>query len=144
MNLNAMQKKIVGYIDGNFDKYLSQYGIKKPTVSTEFMDLDKFRGDFTLFVDFNRITFAKGKFADDCGGAMQLSVSFFLVYRNATTEKLRETMLDGAGAFYALMGECNVAGDVVVNELNNYNIVEGTKFIVISEFQITFETEVSG
>jgi len=143
MNLNAMQEKIIGYIEADYEKYLDRYGMGKPHVSTEFMDLDRHKRDFTLFIDFNRIGFAKGKFADDCSRSAQIGISVFLVFRNAAPEKLREAMLDGASAFYDLMANCGIAQETAISELNNFSIVEGSKFIAISEFSLTFEMEAS-
>jgi len=142
LDLNTIQTKIIEYIDSNYERYLSKYGIKKPQITTDFIDLDKYKNNFTLFIDFNKINFNKTKFTDDCSRSMQFQISIYLVFRNNTSEKLKEIMLDGASAFYSLMNNTDFTQEVTITELNNYNIVEGSKFIVISEFTMNIGIEI--
>jgi len=145
MNLNAIQKSILDYIGQNCEKHLQEFGMGKPQVSAEFMDLDKFKNDFTCFLDFNKITFAEnGKFNDDCTAAGQINFSIFLVFRNAAADRLRENMLNGASAFYGLMSGAALAPEIqetAVKSIRNYSIVEGTRFVVISEMEIVADFE---
>ena len=136
MNFAKIQEKIVAYIENDFEQYLAQYGIPRPAVSTDFMDLDKHKNSFSVFLDFSKITFERTKFATDCCEPVQLSMSFYLVHRNQPSEKLRNDMMNAASAFYSLLKDYRGANAVEIRELNNYNIVEGTKFITISEFSV--------
>jgi len=142
LDLNTIQTKIIKYINSNYEKYLTAYGIGKPQITTDFIDLDKYKNNFTLFIDFNKINFNQTKFTDDCSRSMQFQISIYLVFRNNTSEKLKEIMLNGASAFYTLMNNADISQEVTITELNNYNIVEGSKFIVISEFTLNIGVEV--
>jgi hypothetical protein len=145
MNLKNCQQIIIDFIDINYQNYLKDYDIKKPFIILDFLDFDKYKYDFSCFVDFNRITFSNSRYKDDCSGTMQFSISIFLVHRNDTSENIKEKMLNAVSAFYELL-EYNDIKNVAnknITEINNYNIVEGTKYIAVSEVSINLEVEIT-
>jgi hypothetical protein len=143
MNLKETQKTFIDFIENNYETYLQEYNIKKPIITTDFLDFDKYKYDFTCFVDFNRVTFQNNQFKDDCSGSMQFNISIYLVHRNDTSENIKDKMLNSTSAFYELLEYNNIKKiqNKNITEINNYNIVEGTKYIAVSEVSINIEME---
>ena len=52
-----LQNSIIEYTKDNFIAFLQSRGIKEPAIFTdESLDLDKYKADFSIFVDFDSYT----------------------------------------------------------------------------------------
>jgi len=143
LDLKQLQSDIVKYIEENYQNYLNEYNIYDFIIRLDFLDLDRFKNNFNIFIDFNKINFNQSKFTDDCCKSMQFQVSFYLVHRNDKSENLMDRMLNSATAFCKLMNDdISFAQELIIESLQNYNIVEGTQNIVISEFNIRLDIEI--
>jgi hypothetical protein len=144
MNLKEIQDTFKDFIENNYEKYLQEYEIKKPVITTDFLDFDKYKYDFTCFVDFNRFLFNNSRYKDDCSASMQFYISIYLVFRNNTSENIKNKMLNATSAFYELIEYNNIKKiqDKHITEIQNFNIVEGTKYISVSEVSINIEVEI--
>jgi hypothetical protein len=142
-NFLEQQNRIEQFIKDNYKNYLEEYNISEPEVTTDFIDLDRFKNSFTLFIDFSKMNFGSS-FDDDCSDAEKLQVSIFLVLRNDTSKNLRDRLLNASSAFYSMIKADNdfgVALSTTVNDLNYFNYVEGTKYIMMGEFSLTLNIE---
>jgi hypothetical protein len=144
MNLSNIQKHFIKFIEDNYDYYLKQFDMEKPFIINDFLDFDKYKYDFSCFVDFNRITFQDSRYKDDCSDTMQFNISIYLVHRNDTSENIKEKMLNSVSAFYELFAYNNIEDipNKNITEINNYSVVEGTKYIMVSEIQLNMEVEI--
>jgi hypothetical protein len=136
------QEKLELFIKDNYQKYLDKYGIKSFEVTTDFLDFDRYKNDFTLFIDFSKVNFSSD---DDCYDTEKLSVNFFLVVRNDTSKNIKTKLLDSSSALYTMIKENNSLGmfyKTIINEIQFYNYAEGSKYIMIADFDIALELEV--
>ena len=131
MNLKLEQEKFIQLIDKNSFKI-------KPEITMEFLDLDKFKNDFTLFVEFSNLTFGN-KLDDDCQQYGNLTVQCYLVFRNNPSKQLNENLLEATDEFYRLLKD----NDIKINSLDFYNYATGTKYIVASEFNISLDIKLN-
>jgi hypothetical protein len=127
MNLQHEQENFIKLIENNF--------IDKPEVTTEFLDLDKFKNDFTLFVDFSEIKFEDNKLSDDCQEYGKLNIQCYLVLRNDTPKNLNNKLLAHTDNFYHFLKEY----DINTENIDFYNFASGTKYIVASEFSLILD-----
>jgi hypothetical protein len=84
MNFKQQQEAVINYIKDNYKNYLPSH-ITEPEITTEFLDFDKFKSNFTLFIDFARIDFRQSNYADDCEDIEHLALTIYLVHRNNTS-----------------------------------------------------------
>jgi hypothetical protein len=139
------QEKIIQCIQDNYGKYLAKYDIALPEITIDMLDFDKYKKDFTLFLEMSKLNFNRSSFDDDCGDIENLHLVCYLVCRNNTPEVLNKHVLHTSAAFYTLLAKHNtldIAEKTTLNEINFYKYVEGTKNIVCSEFDLTLEIEV--
>jgi hypothetical protein len=144
MNFKDQQDALVTFISGNYKKYLP-CSISPPEITTEFLDFDRFKGDFTLFVDFDRIDFRKSPYEDDCGDIEHLSLTVYLVLRNNTAPVLKSGMLDAVYDFYKMVKEnpgLGIAQHTAIDGIDFYNYVEGTKYLVGAEINLSLDVEI--
>jgi hypothetical protein len=134
VNFRQQQSEITDYFKDNYKDYLPA-GAAEPTFTTDFLDFDKHKGDFTFFIDFNRITFPTTSYEDDCENVEQLALTVYLAFRNDRSEALRGKMLDASWAFYKMAGESSIEelNDFSIESIDFYDYVEGNKFLVMSE-----------
>jgi hypothetical protein len=131
----------VQFITDNYKNYLP-LGISEPTITEEFLDFDKFKGDFTLFVDFTRINFPESPYRDDCEDVENLALTVYLVHRNNTSNVLQANNLDSAYAFYKMVREkysLGIANSTVIENIDFYKYVEGTKYLAVSEINLQLD-----
>jgi len=136
------QEKIKEFVENNYKKHLDEFNIKMPSMVADFLDLDKYKGDFTLFMDYQKLEFPTAQRSDDCERIEKLHLKFFLVMRNDTPNHLKENLLNATFAFYKMFREderFNVSEDTKLLAANFYNYVEATKYIVASEIGMTME-----
>jgi hypothetical protein len=141
MTFREQQQAIIDFITTNYNNYYAT----APEITTEFLDFDRFKNDFTLFIDFARMGFQQSSYDDDCGGMEHLSLVIYLVHRNNKSDVLNERNLDSAYAFYRMIKEnngMNVAQDTTIDSIDFYNWAEGNKFLVVTEVNLSLNIEV--
>jgi hypothetical protein len=144
MNFKDQQNALINFITNDYKKYLPPC-ISEPEITVEFLDFDKFKSDFTLFIDFSKIDFRQSAYEDDCGDMEHLSVIIFLVHRNNQASVLNENNLDSAYAFYEMTKEnqgLGIAQNTVIESIDFYKYVEGTKYLVCTEINLSLDIEI--
>jgi hypothetical protein len=139
------QEKIKEFIENNYKEQLDEYNIKMPLIVADFLDLDKYKGDFTLFIDFDKLEFPVTQYSDDCELIEKLSIKFFLVMRNDTHIKLKENLLNATFAFYKMYRNnprFNISDNTTLLATNFFDYVEATKYIVASEIGMSMEVSI--
>jgi hypothetical protein len=132
MDLKGTQDKYINLIKDNYKDYENS----KYEVQTDFLDLDKYKQDFNIFVDFSDVKFIN-HLSDDCEQYGKLSEQIFLVVRNDTANNLKNKILNVSSTFYQLLKE----NDLVVDSLEFFNYATGTNYIVISCFNLKIDLE---
>jgi hypothetical protein len=132
MNFRKQQQEIESYFKTNYKKYIS---IPEPTYTTDFLDFDKYKEDFTFFIDFNRVIFPSSQYKDDCEKIEQLALTVYLAFRNDKSEVLKENVLDASWAFYKMINDSTIEtiNDFSIESIDFYDYVEGKKSLKISE-----------
>jgi hypothetical protein len=144
LNFKQQQETIINFISTNYSDYLPP-DIPAPEITTEFLDFDKFKKDFTLFMDFARIDFRQSNYKDDCGDIEHLSLVIYLVHRNNTVNILQDKNLNSAYSFYTMIREKNglgVAQDTTIESIDFYNWAEGNKYLVVTEINLSLDIEI--
>jgi hypothetical protein len=144
VGFKEQQNTIIEFITNTYKSYLPS-GVSEPEITTEFLDFDKFKGDFTLFLDFARIDFRQSNYEDDCGDIEHLTLTIYLVHRNNKSSVLNENNLDSANAFYEMIKDkpsFDVAQNTIIESIDFYKYVEGTKYLVVSEIALSLDIEV--
>jgi hypothetical protein len=144
MTFKDQQEKIIGFISDNYKKYLP-VAINEPEITTEALDFDKFKGDFTLFVDFSKIGFTQSNYKDDCGDMEQLSLIVYLVHRNNKSSVLNDNNLNSAYSFYEMLKEnqsLGIAQNTTIDSIDFYKYIEGTKYNVCTEIDMLLSIEI--
>jgi hypothetical protein len=144
MNFKEQLTTLINFISNNYRNYLPSQ-ISEPEITTEFLDFDKFKKDFTLFIDFSNIDFRQSKYNDDCGDIEHLSLVVYLVHRNNQSDILNERNLDSAYAFYTMIRKnirLGIAQNTTIESIDFYNYVEGNKYLVCTEINLSLDIEV--
>jgi hypothetical protein len=144
MNFYDQQNAIINFLTINYKKYLPP-SIMEPEITDEFLDFDKFKKDFTLFIDFNRIDFRSSNYDDDCGDIEHLSLVIYLVHRNNTSRILNENNLASAYAFYEMLKEnsrLGVADNTTIDSIDFYKYVEASKYLMCTEINLSLDVEI--
>jgi hypothetical protein len=144
MNFKDQQNAIINFISNNYKTYLPPQ-ISEPEITTEFLDFDRFKNDFTLFIDFAQIDFRQSNYQDDCGVIEHLSLVIYLAHRNNQSKVLQDNNLTSAYAFYEMLiknSRLGVAQSTTINSIDFYNWVEGNKYLVISEINLSLDIEI--
>jgi hypothetical protein len=144
MNFKDQRENLIEFITDNYEKYLPS-SFPEPVYTTEFLDFDKFKGDFTVFIDFAKIDFRQSNYEDDCGDIEHLSLVIYLAHRNNKSEVLQENNLDSAYAFYQMIKKnpgLGVAQNTIIDGIDFYNWVEGNKYSVITEINLSLDVEI--
>jgi hypothetical protein len=143
MNFKDQRAAIIQFITNNYKNYLPAH-ISEPEITTEFLDFDKFKGDFTLFIDFARINFPQSNYEDDCCDIENLALTIYLVHRNNNSEILQANNLDASFAFYKMIKDkpnLGAAQITTIDSIDFYKYVEGNKFLVITEITLSLTIE---
>jgi hypothetical protein len=144
MNFKDQQNAFIAFLSGKYKNYLPA-SFPVPEITTEFLDFDRFKGNFTLFIDFARIDFRQSSYEDDCGDMEHLSLTVYLIRRNNTIPVLQADILDAAYAFYEMVKENNgmgIAQHTDIDGIDFYNYVEGTKYLVGAEINLSMNVEI--
>jgi hypothetical protein len=144
MNFKQQQNILINFIKDNYKDYLPAH-ISEPEITTEFLDFDKFKGNFTLFIDFTRIDFRQSNYEDDCRDVEHLSAVIYLVNRNNPSAVLNELNLDSTFAFYKMVQEnlsLGISLNTTIDSIDFYKYTEGNKYLVVSEINLSFDVEI--
>ena len=130
MDLIKVQDDFINLIKNNYnEKYI---------LTTDYIDLDSYKNDFTIFVEFENIE-PKDNLSDDCRQYGKLNLQIYLVMRNDTSQNLRSKLLKATSDVYKILFD----NDIEVKNIEFYNYVTGTKYIVASEFNLTLEININ-
>jgi hypothetical protein len=138
MTFKEQQENLINFITNNYELH--------PEIINDYIDFDKYKNDFSLFVDFSRIDFRQSKYDDDCGDIEHLSITFYLVRRNNTPAILNADILDASYSLYKFIKDypnLGIAQDTVIDSIDFYKYVEGSKYLVCAEFNLSLEIELS-
>jgi hypothetical protein len=141
LSFREQQEKIIEFITSNYNDYLPSHLIN-PAYTKEFLDFDRFKNDFTVFVDFAQIDFRQSPFEDDCEDIEHLALKVYLVHRNNQNEILQSNNLDSAYGFYKMIKEkpdLVFVKEITIESIDFYNWVEGNKFLVVSEIALSLQ-----
>jgi hypothetical protein len=141
MTFREQQEAIIAFITNNYNNYLPNE-LKNPTYTTEFLDFDKFKENFTVFIDFSTIDFRQSNYSDDCEDTEHLSLMVYLVHRNDKSEILQSNNLDSAYAFYKMIKEnirLGIAQNTTIDSIDFFNWVEGNKYLVVSKIELSLQ-----
>ena len=133
---------IKDFIETNYPKYLEVFDVKKtPMTTCEFIDFDKFKNDFMLFIDFSNVNMNENQYEDDCIHTARILCDVYLVFRNAAVETLRKNMLDATSALYELFNceRIDIAHNISIDTIEFFNYVEGRNTLVSSKTPISFD-----
>jgi hypothetical protein len=143
MNFREQQNTLINFTADNYKNYLPA-NIAPPEIVNDVLDFDKFKNDFSLFIDFSRIDFRQSSYDDDCGDIEHLSLTFYLVRRNNTPDVLNADILDAAYSLYQMIKNQNslgIAQNTTIESIDLFRYVEGNKYLVCAEFTINMEIE---
>jgi len=143
IDFRAKLEAIKDFLKTSYLGYLSPFGIEPPEITTEFLDFDKFKASFMLFMEHDRITFDGGRYADDCERTARITCDIFLVFRNAPSADLIQRILDASSALCELFRceKIDVAHGISIESVEFFNYVEGRNSLVASKISVEFETE---
>jgi hypothetical protein len=143
-NFKEQQDIIVKFIENNYKNYLSDE-LKFFELTTDVLDFDKHKNNFTIFVDFTKINFPDSNYEDDCGDTENLNLTVYLVHRNNTAAILNELNLDASFAFYQMIEKnpsLGIAQKTTIESIDFYKYVEGQKYLVCTEINLSLVIEI--
>ena len=141
INLNKQLEIIIDYFTLNYPEYLKDYKIDLPFITTEYIDFDKFKNDFVMYVEFDSINFSKSAYEDDCEFIEKLLMNVFLVIRNDTVKNLDKKIMDATTGFFNLLKnkKIKISDNITVKNIDFFKYVEGNKNLVSSKFSLELE-----
>ena len=144
IDFKQQQDDLNNYIKDNFPKFLKEHKIEEPFYTNEYLDFDKIKKNFALFLEFDNSTFpTTGNFIDDCSDTEKLLVNVFLVFRNDTPENLNTKMLNATSAFWNMIRlEQFDAITTHINKIEFFKYVEGNMNLMSSKITIELTKEV--
>jgi hypothetical protein len=137
------QDTIIAYIKEYYKDFIE--GLPEPNeYTTDFLDLDKYKNNFTMFINFGGYTF---DWKTNESELQETELFVYLVLRNAPSKTLRDNMLKYTTAFYQMFDESNqcFSGAVdygKISEINFYEWAEANKSIKISEIHLILRNEI--
>jgi hypothetical protein len=137
----SQQQAVFEYIKTHYKEYL--LGLPEPEYVNEFPDLDKYKHDGTLFVQFGHYGFNR---LTNESESMTITLSVYLVVRNAVPDVLKERLLKYTTAFYQMFDESyqNLGGIVDYGKIESiiiYEYAEGRRDTKASEITILLQVE---
>lgn len=142
MDFFELQEKIENYIKENFSAYLQNENLKSPSFVSDYLDLDKYKSNFTIFFDFDSYNFEN---LTNESMKANLTLDLFFVARGATSATLKKNLMNYVSKFYSFFyAERSFSGIVdfgTITEINNYDAVQGDKGIKISQITLNLELE---
>jgi hypothetical protein len=141
LSFREQQEKIIDFITNNYNNYLPSH-LHNPTYTTDFLDFDKFKDNFTVFIDFSQIDFRQSNYNDDCEDTEHLSLVIYLAHRNNQSEILKSNNLDSTYAFYKMIKgniSMNFAQETTIESVDFFDWVEGNKYLVVSKIELSLQ-----
>jgi hypothetical protein len=138
------QNGIIEYIKERYKEYLPE-GLPEPNdYTTSFLNLDQYKNDTTIFINFGDYTFERKTNESEL---QETELVIYIVVRNETPDALRTRMLGYTTAFYQMFDDCGQDFDGLVdygkiNEITPYEYVEGTKNIKLAEITLALRNEI--
>jgi hypothetical protein len=141
MTFREQQEAIIAFIKNNYNNYLPSH-LHNPTYTKDFLDFDKFKDNFTVFIDFSQIDFRQSNYNDDCEDTEHLSLTVYLVHRNNQSEILQSNNLDSAYSFYKMIKDkLNLifVNEITIDSIDFFNWAEGNKYLVVSKIELSLQ-----
>lgn len=142
MDFFELQEKIENYIEKNFSAYLQDENLKSPSFVSDYLDLDKYKSNFTIFFDFDSYNFEN---LTNESMKANLTLDLFFVARGATSATLKKNLMNYVSKFYSFFyaerSLCGIVDFGTITEINNYDAVQGDKGIKISQITLNLELE---
>jgi len=144
VDFKKTQDIIVDYINKNYSDYLSIFGIENPFITTEFIDFDKFKKKFIVFIEFDSSTFSiTDKWNDDCSQTEKLIVNIFLAFREDTPANLNDRMLNATTAYFNMNREKRINNIINshITRVDFFKYVEANTNIFSSKLTLEINIE---
>ena len=131
---------IKDFMEKTYPRYLETFDLEAPFITTEFLDFDRFKNSFCLFIEYDRVSFTS-PYADDCGGIAKIFCDVFLVFRNDAIANLDEKLMNASSALYELFRceRIDMADGINIQDANFFKYVEGNRHLVASKFSMEFD-----
>jgi hypothetical protein len=144
INFLSQQDRIIEYIKSHYEEYIPERCPFPNDYTSEFLDFDKFKNDFTVFFDFGHYTFSLKTNESEL---QEFILTVYIVVRNDKPEKLREKVLEYATAFYQMFDHSEQCFDGAVdygkiNSIMFYDWVEGSKNLKVAEIELQLRNEI--
>jgi hypothetical protein len=143
VNFLEQQNSIIAYIKEHYKDFTGSLAEPNEYI-TDFLDLDKYKSNFTMFFNFGGYTF---DWKTNESELQETELFIYLVLRNAPSKTLRDNMLEYTTAFYQMFDEGDQCFKGVIDygkitEINFYEWAEANKGIKISEILLTLRNEI--
>jgi hypothetical protein len=144
INFLEQQDRIIEYIKEHYAEYIPEGYHEPNNYTSDFIDLDRFKNDFTVFFDFGHYMF---ELKTNESELQEIELAVFLLVRNDKSKNLREKMLEYATAFYQMFDYSDQCFDGVVDygkisSIIFYDWVEGLENIKVAEITLTLRSEI--
>lgn len=144
VNFLAQQNRIIEYIKEHYGEYIPEGYAQPDNYTSDFMDLDKYKNNFTVFFDFGTYTFSLKTNESEL---QEFILTINLVVRNEESEKLRKKILEYATAFYQMFDQSEQCFDGAVdygkiNSITFFDWVEGSKNLKVAEIELLLRNEI--
>jgi hypothetical protein len=144
INFLEQQNRIIEYIQEHYGEYIPDGFAPPNDYTSDFLDFDKYKNNFTMFFDFGLYTF---ELKTNGSELQEFILTIELVVRNDTHEKLREKILQYATAFYQMFDESDQCFDGAVsygkiNSIHFFDFVEGSKNLKMAEIELLLKDEI--
>lgn len=142
MDFYELQQKIENYIKEKFSAFLENENLSKPSFVSDYLDLDKYKSNFTIFFDFNSYNFEN---LSNESMTANLTLDLFFVARNGTSDTLKKNLMNYVSKFYSFFYSersfCGIVDFGTITEINNYDAVSCDKGIKITQITMNLELE---
>lgn len=144
INFLEQQDRILDYIQNHYEEYIPEGYGPPDNYTSDFMDLDKYKNDFTVFFDFGTYTFSLKTNESEL---QEFILTTNLVVRNDKSEKLRKKILEYVTAFYQMFDQSDQCFDGAVdygkiNSITFFDWVEGSKNLKVAEIELLLRNEI--
>jgi len=142
IDFKTKQNNIIDFITNNYSNYLSEYNIKIPFITNEFIDFDRFKNDFICFVEFDSTTYPF-TYNDDCSITENNIINIYLAHRNNTPDNLNNLMLNSTSAFFKMFRGKGISNSInqKINRIDFFKYIEGTTNICCSKIVLELSIE---
>ena len=142
MDLKKQQENIIDFIRTYYQEYLKEYGITTDfELTNDFIDFDRFKNDFIVFLEYDSVDFPQSKFNDDCQQMTRIYLNIYLVLRNDTPLNLNDKLLNATSAFGQMINENYVDNftSAAINKIDFFKYIEGNRNIVSSKIVLNID-----